>query len=107
MALNKQVVDTDLKASTIIQWIQELKDTFVNELIVLSEENVALKVNCGILTERLKVLEDVEKQLKGSVEADELDVDAVFLPKADVTELMNDVVETGNKFGNQFRKECW
>ena len=63
LVLNKEVADTDLKASTVTQWIQELKNTFVNELTILSKDNVALKVNCGVLTERLKVLEDVEKQL--------------------------------------------
>ena len=50
------------------------------------------------------MLENVEKQLKGSVEADELDVDAVFLPKADVTELMNDVIEIGEQIWQSIQK---
>lgn len=104
MVLNKEVADTDLKASTVTQWIKELKDTFVNESTVLSKDNAALKVNCGVLTERLKVLEDVKKQLKSSVDADELDVDVVFLPKADLTNLMNDVIETGEQIWQSIQK---
>lgn len=81
-----------------------MKDTFVNESTVLSKDNAALKVNCGVLTERLKVLEDVKKQLKSSVDADELDVDVVFLPKADLTNLMNDVIETGEQIWQSIQK---
>ena len=50
------------------------------------------------------MLEHVEKQLKGSVEVDELDVDAVFLPKTDVTELMNDVIETREQVWQSIQK---
>lgn len=39
LVLNKEVADTDLKASTVTQWIKELKDTFVNESTVLSKDN--------------------------------------------------------------------
>ena len=83
--LSKDVAKVGVKASTIKQWIEELKDRFIIELNVLLEDNARLQVDCGMLNDRLKVLEDVERHMKSSIDSYEVDVEAVLMPKANLT----------------------
>ena len=74
--LSKDFEEVGVKASTVKQWIEELKDRFIIELNVVSEDNARLQVDCGMLNARLKVLEDGERRMKSSIDIDEVEVDA-------------------------------
>lgn len=52
---------SQLKSTTIKQWINEMKDRFMTELAVLSDNNMELHTSCGVLQERLRILELVER----------------------------------------------
>lgn len=52
---------SQLKSTTIKQWINEMKDRFMTELAVLSDNTMELQTSCGVLQERLRILELVER----------------------------------------------
>ena len=77
---------------------------FIIELNVLLEDNARLQVDCGVLNARLKVLEDVERHMKSSVDTDEVEVEAILMPKSNLIELMDEVLEIGQKIWHSIQK---
>lgn len=61
VALKKDLSLSQLKSTTIKQWIDEMKERFMTELAVLSDNTMELQTSCGVLQERLRILELVER----------------------------------------------
>ena len=59
--LNKEIATTQIKSSSVKQWIEEMKEKFTGELKILSDHNVQLQTSCSALQNRIIVLETVEK----------------------------------------------
>lgn len=92
-----------LQCQTIKQWIDELRDKFMMELSVLSENNMTLQTSCNLLQERLRVLSSVKQQLKSSM-IDDVEVDGIFVSNTIFDTMISDVVDAGEKMWEMIRK---
>lgn len=101
--LKKDVTFNQLQCQTIKQWIDELRDKFMMELSVLSENNMTLQTSCNLLQERLRVLSSVKQQLKSSM-IDDVEVDGIFVSNTIFDTMISDVVDAGEKMWEMIRK---
>lgn len=101
--LQKEILSTQMKSTTIKQWIEELKDKFSTEIKLLSDSNVNLQTQCKALQDRLQVLETVEKQLKSTM-TEEIEVDGVFVSGSAFTVMMSEVAKAGQNMWEMIQK---
>ena len=101
--LNKEIETTEIKSSSVKQWIEEMKEKFTPELGILKDHNIQLQISCSALKNRVLVLEIVEKQLMNS-ESEEIEVDGVFVSSAAFTNMMDEVAQAGHNMWDMIQR---
>ena len=93
----QKISQTDKTKIMIAEWLQEIKLSYSSELNNLAAKYTELITNNEILMQQVSALGKIKEKLKDLQEdADEVDLDNIFISSESIETIKEDLLQTGN-----------